>query len=152
MQCFVEFVSASRRLLITLSLTQYGCTDTSAFFGLLRPSTRNSSIHAPHVTRQPDSQKPPDPHTAAHRLTQASIAAWASPKEEAAALLDPKVKGPAKVIRQVSQYGIEVGSWEPETLKIVIPVENHPQKPKNWLADYDPSGGGECSSADKYIF
>ena len=28
--------------------------------------------------------------------------------------------------------------WGSGTLKIVIPVENHPQKPKNRLADYHP--------------
>ena len=31
--------------------------------------------------------------------------------------------------------------WGSETFKIVIPVENHPQKPKNRLADYHPLGG-----------
>ena len=38
--------------------------------------------------------------------------------------------GGAQVTRQVSQYGIEVSSWGSETFKIVIPVKNHPQKPK----------------------
>ena len=28
------------------------------------------------------------------------------------------------------QYGIKVSYWGSETLKIVIPVENHPQKPE----------------------
>ena len=31
--------------------------------------------------------------------------------------------------------------WGSGTLKIVIPVENHPQKPKNRLADYHPLWG-----------
>ena len=39
--------------------------------------------------------------------------------------------GDAQVTRQVSQYGIKVSSWGSETFKIVIPVENHPQKLKN---------------------
>ena len=50
----------------------------------------------------------------------------------------------ARVTRQVPQYGIKVSSWGSETFKIVIPVENHPQKPKNRLAYYHPSGGGGC--------
>ena len=49
--------------------------------------------------------------------------------------------GVAQVTRQVSQYGIKVSSWGSETFKIVIPVENHPQKPKNRLADYHPLWG-----------
>eukprot|EP00964_Phaeocystis_antarctica_P112717 scaffold76841_cov69-Phaeocystis_antarctica.AAC.2 len=49
--------------------------------------------------------------------------------------------GGAQVTRQVSKYGIKVSSWGSETFKIVIPVENHPQKPKTRLADYHPSGG-----------
>ena len=52
--------------------------------------------------------------------------------------------GVAQVTRQVSQYGIKVSSWGSETFKIVIPVENHPQKPKNRLADYHPLWGGGC--------
>ena len=42
------------------------------------------------------------------------------------------------------QYGIKVSYWGSGTLKIVIPVENHPQKPKNRLADYNPLWGGGC--------
>ena len=51
-------------------------------------------------------------------------------------------KGGAHVTRKIYQYGIKVSSWESETFKIVIPVENHPQKPKNRLADYHPSVDG----------
>ena len=52
--------------------------------------------------------------------------------------------GGAQVTRQVSQYGIKVSFWGSGTLKIVIYVENHPQKPKNWLAYYHPLCGGGC--------
>ena len=43
------------------------------------------------------------------------------------------ITGCAQVTRWVSQYGIKVSSWGSETFKIVIPVENHPQKPKKRL-------------------
>ena len=36
------------------------------------------------------------------------------------------------------QYGIKVRFWATGTLKIVIYVENHPQKRSFWLADYHP--------------
>ena len=49
--------------------------------------------------------------------------------------------GVARVAQQVSQYGIKVSSWGSETFKIVIPVENHPQEPKNRLAVYHPLWG-----------
>ena len=39
------------------------------------------------------------------------------------------------------QYGIKVSFWGSGTLKIVIPVENHPQKTENRLDDYHPLGG-----------
>jgi len=56
------------------------------------------------------------------------------------------------VTRQVSQYGIKVSSWGSETFKIVIPVENHPQKPKNRLADYHPLWGwGVLISGQIYV-
>ena len=55
-----------------------------------------------------------------------------------------KGKGPAQVIQQVSQYGIKVSFWGSETLKIVIPVENHPQKPKICWMIITPSVGGGC--------
>ena len=35
-------------------------------------------------------------------------------------------------------YIIKVSFWGSGTLKIVIPVENHPQKRSFWLADYHP--------------
>ena len=41
--------------------------------------------------------------------------------------------GGAQVTRQVSQYGIKVSFWGSGTLKIVIYVENHPQKPKKMV-------------------
>ena len=44
-------------------------------------------------------------------------------------------------IKPEAQYGIKVSSWGSETFKIVIPVENHPPKPKNRLADYHPLWG-----------
>ena len=79
----IEFVSASRRCGIkttTIGLydvwTQMATTSaTSAFFGLLRPSTRVSRGHTP-----PRGQTPPGPHAAVHRLAHGSIAAWAAPK------------------------------------------------------------------------
>ena len=37
-----------------------------------------------------------------------------------------------------SLYGIKVSFWGSGTLKIVIYVENHPQKPKNRLDYYHP--------------
>ena len=37
-------------------------------------------------------------------------------------------------------YGIKVNFWGPGTLKIVIYVENYPQKRIFWLAVYHPSG------------
>ena len=54
------------------------------------------------------------------------------------------ITGVAQVTRQVSQYGIKVSHWGSETFKIVIPVENYPQKPKKMLADYHPLWGWEC--------
>eukprot|EP00964_Phaeocystis_antarctica_P124257 scaffold87935_cov50-Phaeocystis_antarctica.AAC.1 len=42
--------------------------------------------------------------------------------------------------------------WGSGTFKIVILVENHPQKPKNRLADYHPLGGwGVSISGQIYI-
>ena len=50
------------------------------------------------------------------------------------------------------QYGIKVSYWGSGTLKIVIPVENHPQKPENRLAYYHPLGGwGVLISGQIYI-
>ena len=48
---------------------------TTGYHGLLRPSTRNSRCHT-----QPHGQRKSGPHTAAHRLAQASLAACATPK------------------------------------------------------------------------
>ena len=62
------------------------------------------------------------------------------------------ITGGAQVTRWVSQYGIKVSSWGSETFKIVIPVENHPQKPKNRLADYHPLWGwGVLISGQIYV-
>ena len=49
------------------------------------------------------------------------------------------------------QYGIKVSYWGSGTLKIVIPVENHPQKTGNRLADYHPSGVGVLISGQIYV-
>ena len=50
------------------------------------------------------------------------------------------------------QCGIKVSSWGSGTFKIVIPVENHPQKPENRLADYHPLwGGGVFISGQIYV-
>ena len=59
-------------------------------------------------------------------------------------VVEERYAGGAQVTRQVSQYGIKVSFWGSGTLKIVIPVENHPQKPKNMLADYHPLWDGGC--------
>eukprot|EP00964_Phaeocystis_antarctica_P000453 scaffold239_cov66-Phaeocystis_antarctica.AAC.2 len=40
-------------------------------------------------------------------------------------------------------YGIKVSSWSSGTLKIAIPVENHPQKPKIVWLIITPSVSGE---------
>ena len=40
------------------------------------------------------------------------------------------------------QYGIKVSFWGAGTLKIVIYVENYPQKRRFRLADYHPLWGG----------
>ena len=55
-------------------------------------------------------------------------------------------KGPAQPTRQVCQYGIRVSFiWGSGTLKIVIYVENYPQKRCFRLADYHPLRGvGGC--------
>ena len=49
------------------------------------------------------------------------------------------------------QYGIKVRLWGSGTLKIVIPVENHPQKTKNRLAYYHPSVSGVLISVQIYV-
>ena len=49
------------------------------------------------------------------------------------------VRGVPRWRDRFPQYGIKVSYWGSGTLKIVIPVENHPQKPENRLADYHPS-------------
>ena len=65
----------------------------------------------------------------------------------------PPFKGPAQVIKQVCIYGIKVSFWGSGTLKIVIPVENHPQKRSFWLADYHPlCVGGLISGHNIYTY
>ena len=54
------------------------------------------------------------------------------------------VRGVPRWRDRFAQYGIKVSFWGSGNLKIVIPVENHPQKPENWLAVYHPSLDGEC--------
>ena len=48
------------------------------------------------------------------------------------------VKGLRRWYDRFGQYGIKVCYWGSGTLKIVIYVENHPQKRSFWLADYHP--------------
>ena len=55
------------------------------------------------------------------------------------------VKGLPRWRDRFSQYGIKVSFWGSETLKIVIYVENYPQKRCFRLADYHPLWGwGGC--------
>ena len=44
-----------------------------------------------------------------------------------------KIRGVPRWRDRFPQYGIKVRLWGSGTLKIVIPVENHPQKPENRL-------------------
>eukprot|EP00964_Phaeocystis_antarctica_P156361 scaffold125970_cov57-Phaeocystis_antarctica.AAC.1 len=55
----------------------------------------------------------------------------------------------ARVLYEHNTVGAQVATvsegelyWGSGTLKIGIPVENHPQKPENRLADDHPLGGG----------
>ena len=57
------------------------------------------------------------------------------------ARLTLKIRGVPRWCDRFTQYGIKVSFWGSGPLKIVIPVENHPQKPKNRLADYHPLWG-----------
>ena len=52
------------------------------------------------------------------------------------------MKGVPRWRDRFGQYGIKVSLWGSGTFKIVILdlVETHPQKPKNWLAEYHPLG------------
>ena len=51
------------------------------------------------------------------------------------------------------QYGMKVRLWGSGPLKIVNPVENHPQKTKSRLADYHPlCGWGVLISVHIYVF
>ena len=54
------------------------------------------------------------------------------------------VKGLPNLRDRFVQYGIRMSFWGSGTLKIVIYVENYPQKPSFWLADYHPLWGGGC--------
>ena len=53
-------------------------------------------------------------------------------------------KGGAQVALQVCIYGVKLSFWGSGTLKIVIYVENHPQKRFLLLADYHPLWVGGC--------
>ena len=68
-----------------------------------------------------------------------------------APLSRPRYKGPAQVTRWVSHYGITVSFWGSGTLKIVIPIENHPQEREvfGWLI-ITPLGGG-VNYRTKYV-
>ena len=61
----------------------------------------------------------------------------------------------AQVVQWASQHCIKdkVSFWGSETLKIVIPVENHPQRPEIRLADYHPlwGWGGVLISGQIYL-
>ena len=62
------------------------------------------------------------------------------------------LKGMPRWRDRFPQYGIKVSYWGSETFKIVIPVENHRQKPKNRLADYHPLWGwGVLISGQIYV-
>jgi hypothetical protein len=53
-------------------------------------------------------------------------------------------RGVARWDGRFGQYGITVSFWGSGTLKIVILVENHPQKRFFRLADYHPLKGWGC--------
>ena len=55
-----------------------------------------------------------------------------------------KLEGGARVAQWVSQYGIKVSYWGSGTFKIVILVENHPQKPKICSLIITPRWVGGC--------
>ena len=55
--------------------------------------------------------------------------------------LKTSVRGVPRWRDRFPQCGIMVSFWGSKTPKIVIPVENHPQKPENRLADDHPLGG-----------
>ena len=61
-------------------------------------------------------------------------------------------KGPAQPTRQVCQYGIRVSFWGSGTLKIVIYVENYPQKRCFRLADYHPPLWWGVLISGQYIY
>ena len=51
------------------------------------------------------------------------------------------LRGGCQVTRQVTLYGIKVSFWVSGFLKIVIYVENYPQKRNFWLDVYHPPLG-----------
>ena len=53
-------------------------------------------------------------------------------------------RGVARWDGRFGQYGITVSFWGSGTLKIVILVENHPQKRFFRLADHHPLKGWGC--------
>ena len=60
------------------------------------------------------------------------LVVWLLPRREVT------VKGLPNLRDRFVQYGIKVSFWGSGTLKIVIYVENYPQKRSFWLADYHP--------------
>ena len=54
------------------------------------------------------------------------------------------LKGVPRWCDRFGQYGIKVSFWASGTLKIVIYVENYPQKRSFWVAYYHPLWGWGC--------
>ena len=63
-------------------------------------------------------------------------------REKTAGGAEKAVRGVPRWRGRFVQYGIKVSFWGSGTLKIVIYVENYPQKRCFWLADYHPLRGG----------
>ena len=61
------------------------------------------------------------------------------------------IKGVPRWRDKFPQYGIKVRLWGSGTLKIVIPIENHPQKTKNRLDEYlTPRWLGDVKNIGSY--
>ena len=63
---------------------------------------------------------------------------------ECVGVLGVELRGLPTWDNRFGQYGIKVSFWGSGTLRIVIYVENNPQKPKQRLAYYHPLCGWEC--------
>ena len=75
--------------------------------------------------------------------TLQSVPSHKKPKKLHAQVATPlNIKGLPNLRDRFVQYGIRMSFWGSGTLKIVIYVENYPQKRCFRLADYHPSGGG----------